>query len=115
MKIAHTTTDVVTKITNGMTGDFSDFAIARPGMRGSAILRVADCEAADCLAWRIEPRAARLAILTESDAARTASCLRDGHHVLELFGFANVAQKAHNGGLSSCPHPTKLPKQELRC
>jgi hypothetical protein len=28
MKITHTTTEVVNKITNGISGDFSDFAIA---------------------------------------------------------------------------------------
>jgi hypothetical protein len=30
MKIAHTTAEVVIRITNGLSGDFADFAIATP-------------------------------------------------------------------------------------
>jgi hypothetical protein len=30
MKIAHTTTEVLIRITNGLSGDFVDFAIAAP-------------------------------------------------------------------------------------
>jgi hypothetical protein len=39
MNVAHVRTDAVISNRNGMTGDFADFAIRTPDMRGSAILR----------------------------------------------------------------------------
>jgi hypothetical protein len=86
MKIAYTTTEMVIKITNGLIGDFSDFAIeisrqARVGNQtGLPTVRP------KIAFLRADPRAGRLAILTGNHAARAGRGLRDDHHVLELFG-----------------------------